>query len=137
MGIAAIADAARVLGDAELAAEAYDILLPFADRPLMPSLAVTCFGSTEWALGIAAATAGNADAAVEHLARAVDANIRLGHRPMTMVVHADLADALIARARADDLERAVESLRRAAELADDIGRAGPRRRVAGAGQPAR
>ena len=52
---------------------------------------------------------------------------------MTMVVHAELADALIARGRAGDLERAVESLRRAAELADDIGLPDPRRRVARAG----
>jgi tetratricopeptide (TPR) repeat protein len=121
MGIAVIADLARLVGDADLAAEAHRLLLPFADRPLMPSLAVSCFGSTEWPLGIAAATAGDVDAAIDHLTRAVDANVRLGHRPMTMMVHAELADVLISRGRVGDIDRAVVSWRRAAEISDEIG----------------
>ena len=121
MGIAVIADVARLVGDADLAAEAHRLLLPFADRPLMPSLAVSCFGSTEWPLGIAAATVGDVDDAIDHLTRAVDANVRLGHRPMTMMVHAELADVLISRGRVGDIDRAVDSWRRAAEISDEIG----------------
>jgi hypothetical protein len=121
MGIASIVEASRLLDDADLAAEAYRLLLPFADRPIIPSLAVSCFGSTEWALGVAAATAGHLDTAVEHLEQAVAANVRLGHRPMTMVAHARLADALIRRAHARDRARAVDSLLSAAGIADEIG----------------
>ena len=44
--------------------------LPYADRPVMPSLAVTCFGSVERALGLAASTMGELDRAVDHLERA-------------------------------------------------------------------
>jgi tetratricopeptide (TPR) repeat protein len=121
MGISAIVEAARILGDGELAAEAYRLLLPFADRPIMPSLSVTCFGSTEWALGVAAAAAGDLDTAIEHLDRAVAANVRLGHRPMTMIVLAELAEVRARRGRRDDAARAAESLRRAADMADEIG----------------
>jgi hypothetical protein len=121
MGIAVLVDAARIIGDGALAAEAYQLLLPFADRPIMPSLAVTCFGSTEWALGVAAATFGDADAAIDHLTRAVGANVRLAHRPMTMVVLAELGEALSIRDGLADRRRAAESFRRAAEIADEIG----------------
>ena len=121
MGITAIVDAARLVGDRRLAEEAYRLLLPFADRPIMPSLAVTCFGSTEWALGVAALTSGEVDRAIEHLSRGVDANVRLGHRPMTMVVLAELGEALIARDRGNDRQRATESFGRAAEIAEEIG----------------
>jgi predicted nucleic acid-binding protein len=121
MGIVAIVDVARLVGDAPLAAEAYRLLEPFADRPIMPSLAVSCFGSTEWALGVAAGVTGDAEAAVNHLARAVDANVRLGHRPMTMVTHAELADALVRRGHPGDRQRAVDSWQRAAAIADEIG----------------
>jgi tetratricopeptide (TPR) repeat protein len=121
MGITAIVDVARLIGDRRLAEEAYQLLLPFADRPIMPSLAVTCFGSTEWALGVAALTLGDVDPAIEHLSRGVDANVRLGHRPMTMLVLSELAEALVARDRGNDRQRATDAFGRAAEIADDIG----------------
>jgi tetratricopeptide (TPR) repeat protein len=82
---------------------------------------VTCFGSAEWALGVAATTTGQLDAAIDHFTRAVDANVRLGHRPMTMIALAELADALSARAAAGDHARAAAAWRRAAELGDEIG----------------
>ncbi|MGH3393643.1 MAG: hypothetical protein ACRDPO_03035, partial [Streptosporangiaceae bacterium] len=46
-----IAETAYLLGDAEAAREAYDLLHPYADRPLVGGLGVTCFGSTHQALG--------------------------------------------------------------------------------------
>ncbi|MGI5237303.1 hypothetical protein [Dactylosporangium sp. CA-139066] len=76
-----IVEAARLLGDADLADEAYELLLPHAERPSMVSLGVACFGSVHHALGVAAATAGRCDAAAEHLARAVEHNRALGHWP--------------------------------------------------------
>ena len=41
----AVCHAAFDLGDAEAAAEVYPLLAPFADRPVMASLGVACFGS--------------------------------------------------------------------------------------------
>ena len=103
-GMLAIVDAARALGDAALARQAYDLLTPYADLPIRPSLAVTCFGSVERVLGVAALTFGDVPAAVAHLERSVVANRLLGNRPVTAVATADLAEALLQRP--GDRERA-------------------------------
>src|SRR5262249_30346409 len=50
-GMFAIAECAVVMADAALAREAYDQLWPFAELPIMPSLAVTCFGRSSARLG--------------------------------------------------------------------------------------
>lgn len=120
-GIANIVEAASVVGDSALAREAYALLQPFAERPVMPSLAVTCFGSCERALGLAALTWGDAELAVTHLERAVQRNILLGNRPMTALAQADLAHALVARAHHGDHALAMDSLERAAAAADEMG----------------
>jgi hypothetical protein len=66
-----VAEAACLLGDEDVAGEAYDLLLPYADLPLVGGLGVTCFGSVHQALGIAALTRRHLDLAVEHLTLAV------------------------------------------------------------------
>ncbi|WP_328475154.1 AAA family ATPase [Actinoplanes sp. NBC_00393] len=120
-GMLAIVQTAHELGEADLARQAYDLLLPYADLPIMPSLATTCFGSTERALGLAAAAAGDTGHAVAHLERAVEANVLLGNRPMLAVTLADLAGALLCRGLAGDAERAGQLLADAAQRADDMG----------------
>ncbi|REH54412.1 putative ATPase [Kutzneria buriramensis] len=105
-GMLAIVESAASLGDADVARQAYDLLLPFAEQPTMPSLGVVCFGSTERTLGIAAATFGDLDRAVGHLRRAVATNQRLGNRPMTACSKADLATVL----RRQGEHRAAEEL---------------------------
>jgi hypothetical protein len=76
-----IVEAARLLGDADLAAEAYELLEPHAERPAMVSLGIACFGSVHHALGVAADLCGRRDLAVSHLTRAVEHNRALGHWP--------------------------------------------------------
>ncbi|MFD4669024.1 hypothetical protein ACFWNN_04765 [Lentzea sp. NPDC058450] len=82
---------AAALQEAGIAREAYDLLLPFADQPVVPATAIVCFGSTELLLGIAATTFGEPEKAVGHLERAVTTNIRLGNLPMTAYARATLA----------------------------------------------
>jgi hypothetical protein len=106
-------DAAHALGDAEAAGEAYALLEPYADRPVMASLAVACFGSAHRPLGLAALTFGDVDLAIEHLAAAVVADLAVANRPCHAIDRAALADALERRSRHGDAERAAE-LRRAA-----------------------
>jgi tetratricopeptide (TPR) repeat protein len=101
-----VIESAWLLDDPVLAAEAASLVRPFADLPVMPSLAVSCFGSAARALGRAALVAGDPVAAVAHLEHAVAANVRLGHRPATMLSRAELAEALAARAAPGDRERA-------------------------------
>jgi tetratricopeptide (TPR) repeat protein len=106
----AVVEAAAALGEPDLARQAYDLLTPFAHLPVIPSMAIVCFGSTERALGLAALTFGEVEQAIAHLDRAVDANIRLANRPLTACARADLAGALLRRARARDRARAIELL---------------------------
>ncbi len=102
----AVAEASHVLGDATTAREAYDLLAPFAELPIMASLAVACFGSAHRPLGLAALTFGELDLAVDHLDAAVRAELRLGNRPCHAVSCALLADALELRGGVGDAERA-------------------------------
>lgn len=76
-----VVEAAHLLGDAGIAMEAYDLLLPFARLPVVASLGVACFGSVQHSLGVAALTAGDVDGAAEHLQAAVADNLALGHWP--------------------------------------------------------
>jgi hypothetical protein len=121
IGIANLVGVAAVTGDAALAAEAYTMLSPFADRPVMPSLAIACFGSVERTLGLAAGTFGDRDAAVGHLQRAIQSNRRLGNRPMVAMAGADLAAALVARDGPGDRVAAVDAWHRAADAAATMG----------------
>ncbi|MEU7979753.1 hypothetical protein AB0B63_14590 [Micromonospora sp. NPDC049081] len=89
-----IVEAAHLLDDGHLATEAYDLLTPYADRPMLASLAITCFGSTQHTLGTAALTAGETDRAITHLHAAVHDNLRLGHLPAATLSRARLAQAL-------------------------------------------
>jgi len=120
-GMLAIAEAAHTLGDADLSRQVYDLVAPYAELPIMPSLAVTCLGSAERALGVAAFTFGNLGRAVEHLERSVTANRRLGNRPFTTVAKADLAEALHSRGRPGDRERAEVLLAEACAEAEAMG----------------
>ena len=120
-GIANLIETAAVLTDRDLAREAYELLQPFADRPVMPSLAITCFGSAQRALGLAALTYGDLDAAAAHLERAVSENVRFGNRPLAAMTRADLAAALLARDRPGDRAAAERALVSAAEAAASMG----------------
>lgn len=62
-GMVGIVEAARVLGDAAVCGHAYRLLSPFAAMPVLPSFAVTCLGSVERTLGVAASTMGELDTA--------------------------------------------------------------------------
>ena len=96
--VTGIAAAAEMLGDDAAAAEAYQLLTPYADRPVMASLAVVCFGSVHYPLGIAALTMGDKERAVAHFQSAVVANEALGRRPALG----------LSRRRLDELMRASE-----------------------------
>jgi tetratricopeptide (TPR) repeat protein len=130
-GMLSIVEAAYPLGDSRRAREAYELLTPYAEMPITPSLAVTCFGSVERVLGLAALTYGDLDRAIDHLDRALTANRLLGNRPVTAITAADLADAVLRRQAPGDRERAATLLAAARSEADAMGLTvdRPRRRV--------
>lgn len=90
----AVIETAYLTGDADAAAEAYDLLLPFANLPMMAGSGIVCFGSAHHALGIAALTTGAFDRAIEHLSQAVCRNVALGHWPAVNASRLRYAEAL-------------------------------------------
>lgn len=101
-----IVEAAHLLGDTALSAQAYDMLRPFAHLPMVGSLAIACFGSSHHALGVAALTMGELDVAVVHLRAAVQQNLALGHWPAVVFSRQRLAEALFRRGRPEDVAEA-------------------------------
>lgn len=102
----AAVEAAYLLGDADTARAAYDVLEPYADLPVVLSLGIACFGSTHHVLGVAALSMAEPDRAVTHLRAAVRANQALGNLPATAWSRQRLAEALRARDGSGDLAEA-------------------------------
>ncbi|GIH15173.1 hypothetical protein [Rugosimonospora africana] len=86
-----VVETAYLLGDTQTAAEAYELLAPYAQLAATIGPGVTCFGSVEHALGLARLTTGDVAAACAHLDRAVRADDALGHRPAAALARLRLA----------------------------------------------
>ncbi|KJK42356.1 hypothetical protein UK23_37560 [Lentzea aerocolonigenes] len=117
-----VADAAHLLDDVDVAREVYEILLPFARLPLMASLAVTCFGSAQHPLGLAALTFGDVGLALTHLKAAIRDNQALGHWPAALSSRRKYAEAL---ERAGDVHEARRELATCAQEAAALGMSTP------------
>lgn len=116
-----VCEAAHTLGDVAAAAEAYELLAPYAELPIMASLGVACYGSAHRPLGLAAWTMGRLDAAVAHLEAAIAAELAIANIPRHAVDLAALADALDKRGGPGDADRATEIRRAAIEEARRTG----------------
>jgi hypothetical protein len=106
VAMAGVIEASDALHDAETAAVAYRLLLPFAGLPMTASLAAACLGSVDHALGVASLTVGAADRAVHHLRAGARANEALGHWPATVLSQQRLSAALTIRGREEDMAEA-------------------------------
>ncbi|MEV0975076.1 hypothetical protein [Microtetraspora glauca] len=87
-------EAAHLVGDAEISAQAYALLRPFARLPVMVSLGAACFGSVHHTLGVASLTCGDVGNAVAHLGAAIRDNTALGHWPAVTLSRWRLGQAL-------------------------------------------
>lgn len=121
----AVCEAAHFLGDVDAASEAYALLAPYADRPVMASLGVACYGSAHRPLGKAALTFGDVDTAVAHFEAAAVADLALGNGPWHAIDLAELADALDRRGGPGDRERAAATRQAAIDEAGRAGMTGP------------
>ncbi len=101
-----VVEAAYLLADADVAARAYELLRPHAHLPMIGSLGVTCFGSAQHALGVAALTTRQLDLAVEHLTAAVQHNLALAHWPALVASRQRLAQAHALRGSPGDADAA-------------------------------
>ncbi len=116
-----IVEAAFLLDDADVAARAYALLRPYAPRPMIGSLGITCFGSTEHALGVASLTIGQLDRAIDHLRAAVQHNLALAHWPAVLASRRRLAQAYARRNRPADADAARCELDTATREAAELG----------------
>ncbi len=101
-----IVEAANLIGDVEVAADAYDLLRPHGRLPMVGGPGVTCFGSTQHALGVASLTSDHLDRAIEHFRSAVRHNLALAHWPAVVCSRLRLAEALTLRGHAGDVHHA-------------------------------
>jgi tetratricopeptide (TPR) repeat protein len=120
-----VVEAAYLLRDADLAAEAYSLLRPYAHLPMVGGLGVTCFGATEQALGIASLALGQSDRAIDHLRSAVQLNQALAHWPAVVSCRHRLAQALALRGQPGDADAARRELEIARTEAATPGNAAP------------
>jgi hypothetical protein len=111
-----IVEAAYLLDDGDIAARAYELLLPYAHLPMVGSLGITCFGSAHQALGVAALTCNRLEEAVAHLRMAVQHNLALAHWPAVLASRRRLAQACARRGGPGDAEAARRQLDAARSL---------------------
>ena len=116
-----IVEAAFALDDADVAAQAYELLRPYARLPMVGSLGITCFGSTQHALGVASLTSGHVDRAIDHLRAAVQCNLALAHWPAVLASRRRLAQAYAGRGRPADADAARHELETARREAAELG----------------
>jgi hypothetical protein len=116
-----IVEAACLLEDAGVAGRAYELLSPYARLPMIGSLGIACFGSTEHALGVASLTSGHLDRAIGHFRAAVQHNLALAHWPAVVTSRQRLAQAQELRGQPDDAALARSELDTAAGEAAAMG----------------
>ncbi|MGO8956672.1 MAG: hypothetical protein ACLQFR_04780 [Streptosporangiaceae bacterium] len=105
-----IVEAAYLLEDSDLASQAYALLRPYGRLPMVGGLCVTCFGTTQQALGVAALTSRHLDTAIDHLRAAVQHNLALAHWPAVASSRQRLARAYELRAHPGDADAAKREL---------------------------
>jgi hypothetical protein len=105
-----VVEAAYLLEEPDVADRAYELLRPHAHLPMIGSLGITCFGSVQHALGVAALTSRQLDLAIEHLTAAVQHNLALAHWPALVASRQRLAQAHALRGSPGDADAAHREL---------------------------
>ena len=126
-----LTDASYAVGDARMAAELYAALETYAGGIVAVGHGVVCYGSVDRYLGMAAATAGDADAARAHFEVAMEVNSRMHAR--TWLAHTAYVYGRLLLPQ--DPERAHELLRTASTLASQVGMPTLIARIAAVGAP--
>jgi TPR repeat protein len=116
-----VVEAAHLLGHADVAEQAYELLRPYASLPMVGGLGITCFGSAHHALGVASLTSGHLDRAIDHLRAAVQHNLALAHWPAVVASRQRLAQAYRLRGQPADTDAARSELDTAASEATALG----------------
>ena len=116
-----LADVCTALGDAARAATLYQLLLPYAERTIVVSNAVACYGAAARYLGALAATQAHWEEAAQHFEDALVMNARMDARPWLAHTQYQYASMLLMRDQADDRTKARALLRTALATARELG----------------
>ena len=116
--LATLADAAPRLGDRDLSAELYELLLPRRSDVIVLTDGVVCWGAMSRILGPLARALGKDDAALDHFEHAMAVHERLGARPF--LARDRLACAALLAERGDK-RRAATLARTGRALAESLG----------------
>ena len=120
LNVSAFSEVAADLGERALAERLYALLLPYAERYVIP-YGPFGWGSASRSLGLLATTVGDLDAAARHFQRALEMNTMI-HTPLwTAYTRHDYARMLLRRGGPGDAAEALELLRAALAAADSLG----------------
>src|SRR5829696_422461 len=119
--LAAVAEVAYQLGDADAARSVREELVHLADRFIVDTGAVICAGAVSRLLGLCTLTLDHPDGAVGWLRQAVASNRRIGAAPFVARAQAELATALRRRGHPGEAEEAGRLLAEAATAAAELG----------------
>ncbi len=119
--MAVIGECSYLISDPVLADQAHQAMRPYAGMPVMPSLAVACFGPVDRVLGVTALALGRVHDACQWLTRAVEVNRRLGNLAIAPRLDWELATALRRQGDPDSVRQADVAATRALESADRLG----------------
>lgn len=136
--VGVLGETCATLGDAELVAQLYELLLPYDGRiEPIAGRALASWGSVARHLGVMAAAVSRFEDSERHFEAALRENERLGFRPWLAWTRCQYAEMLRARDAPGDRRRAGDLLMAAAQLATELGLGGLERRIAALGEPAR
>jgi tetratricopeptide (TPR) repeat protein len=118
--LAELARTCALLGDADRAAEGYELLRPYARLNIVDARAIYCYGSAAHYLGLYATTSGRSHEAREHYEVALRFNRRLRAWPHVCRTLQAYAGALTGTGGAADRELAARLTREAAHTAERL-----------------
>jgi tetratricopeptide (TPR) repeat protein len=115
------AEAAVIIGDAQIADEIYDLLSPYGSRFAVDGILGSCLGACDRYLGSLAAVSGRHDDAVVHYERALESNGRGGAPLFVAYTELDYGRCLLARDADGDRQRGAALVKRAAAALTRMG----------------
>ncbi|HEY6394822.1 MAG TPA: adenylate/guanylate cyclase domain-containing protein, partial [Candidatus Binataceae bacterium] len=104
--MALVAELCVFVGDVERAGRVYELLLPYAERPIMLGWNEVCYGSVARYLGMLATLRGRFDDAERHFETAISTNTKIGARSWLAHAQHDYAAMLLKRREKQDRARA-------------------------------
>lgn len=118
--LAELARTCALLGDTDRAAEAYELLLPYAGLNIIDARAIYCYGSAAHYLGLYAMAIGRYRDACQQYEAALRFNRKMRAEPYVCRTLCAYANALLATRSREDRERAAKLATEAAEIAQRL-----------------